>query len=212
MSRKLKPLTSGDIAALPTTCSSCVFWESERPLERRCGVECDEQALRTSISATISDWGECGKVAYEDDVLLGFVKYAPSRYFPQAATFASRPLDPDVPLIACLHVAPEARHHGLGSVLLRAAMRDLGMRGERRIEAFAAAKKPAAIEESPVMSIDFLLRNGFTVSRPDPDFPLMMLELKSLAVITENLEAVFDSLRFPLRIPKRAPASWMKGR
>jgi GNAT superfamily N-acetyltransferase len=158
------------------------------------------------------EWGECGRVAYEDDEVLGFVKYAPSRYFPQASTFPAAPTDPSVPLIACLHITPEARHHGLGSLLLRAVLKDLAVRGERRVEAFAVSARPPTLDDSPFLGMEFLIRNGFTVSRPDPHHPLLRLDLRSLAVLGENIEAVFESLRFPLRVPNRAPASWMKGR
>ncbi len=212
MARKLRPLTLEDFDRLPTGCGGCVFWESAGERERRCGSACDPELQKAWYRKVADEWGECGRVAYEDDEVLGFVKYAPSGYFPQASTFAAAPEDPNVPLIACMHISADARHHGLGSVMLRAVLRDLVGRGERRVEAFASAQKPAVLEDSPMLGIEFLLRNGFTVSRPDPRYPLMRLDLKSLAIITDNLEAVLESLRFPARVPKRAPASWTDGR
>lgn len=211
MTRKLRPLSFGDLSRLPASCGGCVFWESAGPREPVCGSVCDTELAQAWHRRVTDEWGECGRVAYEDDEVLGFIKYAPSVYFPQTASFAAGPADPTVPLIACLHVAADARHHGLGSVLLRAALRDLAMRGERRVEAFGAVHKPAVLEESPLLGMDFLIRNGFTVARPDPFYPLLKLDLKSLAMWTENLESVFESLRFPLRMPKRAPVTWMKG-
>lgn len=213
MARKLRALSAGDLERLPTGCGVCAFWESSQPLDRTCSAACDAELVRNWHRRVTDEWGECGRVAYEDDVVLGFIKYAPSGYFPQAATFAAAPRDPKIPLIACLHIAHDARHRGLGSVLLRAALRDLAMRGERQVEAFGAVTKPAILDESPLLGIDFLLRNGFTVSRPDQVYPLLKLDLKALAMWTENLEAVLESLRIPARrIPKRAPASWMNGR
>jgi len=212
MTRKLRPLTLADLDRVPECCRGCAFWEAAGERERTCNSVNDPELLRAWYRRVTDEWGECGRVAYEDDEVLGFVKYAPSGYFPQASTFPTAPEDPNVPLIACLHIAPDARHHGLGSVMLRAALRDLVGRGERRVEAFAAAQKPAVLDESPMLGIDFLLRNGFTVSRPDPHYPLMKLDLKSLAMWSENLESVLESLRFPLRSPKRAPATWMKGK
>jgi len=64
----------------------------------------------------------------------------------------------------------------------------------------------------PMLGMAFLLRNGFTVVKPDPHYPLLRLELKSLAVWQDNLETMLDSLRFPLRVPRRAPASWTNER
>ena len=39
----------------------------------------------------------------------------------------------------------------------------------------------------------------------------MKLDLRSLVMWQDNLDAVLESLRFPLRVPKRVPASWMRG-
>lgn len=211
MSRKLRPLTLEDLDRVPEHCRGCAFWEAAGERARACGSVNDPELLRAWYRRVTDEWGECGRVAYEDDEVLGFVKYAPSRYFPQSATFPSAPQDPSVPLIACLHITPDARHHGLGSVMLRSALKDLVQRGERRVEAFAAAEKPAELETSPVLGIEFLQRNGFTVCRPHPSYPLMRLDLRSLVMWSENLESVLESLRFPLRAPSRAPATWMKG-
>jgi ribosomal protein S18 acetylase RimI-like enzyme len=211
MTRRLRPLSLDDLDRLPTGCCGCALWESAGERERRCGSTCDPELQHAWFRRVTDEWGECGRVAFEDDELLGFVKYAPSRYFPQALTFAAAPQDGSVPLISCLHISADARHHGLGTVLIRAALRDLVGRGERKVEAFGFADAGASIDDMPMLGMPFLLRNGFTVSRPDPVYPLMRLDLKSLIVWQDNLEAVLESLRFPLRVPSRAPASWMKG-
>lgn len=212
MSRKLRPLSAGDLDRLPPGCSDCAFWESAGERERRCGAVCDVETQRAWYRRVTDEWGACGRVAFEDDEVLGFVKYAPSGYFPQAATFSAAPEDPSVPLLACLHVAPDAIHRGLGTLLLRAVMSDLVQRGERRLEAFAYTDERANRDDMPMVSMPFLLRNGFTVARPDLRYPLLRLELKSLAIWQDNLEAMLDSLRFPLRVPNRAPASWTNER
>ncbi len=212
MTRRLRPLEPDDISRLSPNCGSCVFWETASAEARHCGSSCDSEALGAWFRHVKDEWGECGRVAYEDDEVLGFIKYAPSGYFPQARTFPSAPEDPSVPLIACLHVSADARHHGLGTVLLRAALRDLVNRGERRVEAFGFATPTTSLDDMPMPGMPFLLRNGFTVSKPDSAYPLLKLDLKSLVIWQENLEAVLDSLRLPLRVPKRAPASLVNGR
>jgi ribosomal protein S18 acetylase RimI-like enzyme len=207
MTRKLRPLQLDDYDRLPAGCGGCAFWESGGQIERRCGSICDSDLQRAWYRRVTDEWGSGGRVAYEDEEILGFVKYAPSGYFPQASTFSAKPKDASVPLISCLHIAPDARHRGLGTVLLRAALRDLVQRGERRVEAFAYVRMNSSIDDMPMLGMPFLLRNGFTVSRPDPLYPLMRLDLRTLAVLREDLEAMLESLRFPLRVPSRAPAS-----
>jgi len=181
------------------------MWE----LGGRREVSCEPALAREELAAWIdgvrSEWGECGKIAYENGEPLGFVKYAPPRYFPQASTMPSGAPDADAVLLACLHVEPDTRDAGLGKVLLQAALRDLVSRGERVVEAYGATEL-AERERSPLMSVEFLLRQGFEVSRPHPLTPLMRLELKSLASWTDSLEAVLEALQLPRRVGERVPA------
>lgn len=206
MTAKLRPLSVSDYDRLPAGCASCTFWETVTEVERRCGSVCDADAKAAWHHRVVQEWGDCGRVAYEDDDILGFVEYAPSGYFPQARTFASAPSDPNVPLITCLHVSEEVRRKGLGTVLLRAALRDLTQRGERKVECFALARRPDDFAESPMPGMEFLLRNGFTVVHPDPLYPLLALEMRSLALWTESLEGVLASLKLPVRVPNGVPA------
>jgi GNAT superfamily N-acetyltransferase len=205
MSRRFKPLDSLKVPYLPSHCAGCVFWESPERLPKLCGSRCDQEMLAGWIDYVRAQWGDCGRVAYEGEEVLGFVKYAPAAYFPQVAAFPAGVPDDDAVLLACLHVDPDARHRGLGKVLLHAALRDLTGRGERVVEAYAA-HHPGNGKELPVVSVEFLLKQGFTVARPHAEFPLMRLELKSLAVWTENLEAVLESLKLPMRVRNGLPA------
>jgi GNAT superfamily N-acetyltransferase len=213
MARKLKPLLHEHLDRLPAACSGCVFWESSETIERRCGSICDEQRLRDWYSSVTSEWGECGRVALDDDgEVLGFVKYAPVGYFPQATTFPARPDSPDAVLITCLHIRDDAREHGLGRLLVHAALRDLKGRQERSVLSFACASPSLDIGEMPMIGMKYLLGQGFTVIRPDPTFPLMQLDLRALASLAENLDAILQSLRIPLGAPARVPGPTIRAR
>lgn len=181
------------------------MWETGGSATATCAPAHARERLVRWIDTVRSEWGDCGRIAYENGEPLGFVKYAPGRFFPQTARMAAGPPDDDSVLIACLHVAPEVRDVGLGKVLLQAALRDLVSRGERCVEAYAATEI-ADRERSPLMTVEFLLRQGFTVVRPHPVNPLMRLELKSLATWTESVEAVLEALQIPRRVGERVPA------
>ncbi|MDP2181037.1 MAG: GNAT family N-acetyltransferase [Actinomycetota bacterium] len=205
MARRLRPLGLEHIGDLPCECTGCVFWETPRRLEIRCGAACDVDMLRQWYLDTTMEWGEVGRIACEDDQVLGFIKYAPACAFPQATRMPAGPAAPDVPLLACIHIRDDARQHGLGRVLLQAALRDLSLRGEKSVQAYATTRRDDMIR-SPVMGMEFLLRHGFTVARPHPEYPLLQLDLRSLATWTENLEAVLQTLRIPLGHPRRVPS------
>ncbi|MBN1192906.1 MAG: GNAT family N-acetyltransferase [Coriobacteriia bacterium] len=211
MSRRFVGLSVVDSKSLPSRCAGCMYWQSVQILPMRCGALCDRQAADDWVSKVSAEWGECGRVAVEDGEFLGFIKYAPPRYLPQTRAMPAGPPLDDAPLITCMHIAAEARRHGLGGVLLRDALRDLVGRGERTVQAYALAQR-VDYETAPMVGVDFLLRNGFTVARPHPDVPLLRLDLKSLVSWTDNLDTVLESLRIPVRVPKRAPATLSSSR
>lgn len=205
MTRKFRPLTPQLLRQVPDMCAGCLFWESAARLEARCGSEQDLARVLAWAEHVASEWGEPGRAAVEEGDVLGFIKYAPSRYFPQTRNMPAGPPSGDAVLIACMHIVPEARQHGLGKLLLHAALKDLASRGERSVEAYGVATQPD-YASSPLVGVEFLLRSGFTVLRPHPDMPLMRLDLRTLAVLRDDLESMLDALRIPLRPPARVPA------
>jgi GNAT superfamily N-acetyltransferase len=206
MARRIRALSPDRVDVLPGPCACCALWEGGSLSDLECGHEMDREKLVAWISRVRSEWGDCGRVAFEDGEPLGLVKYAPPRYFRGLSDMPTGLPDDDAVLIACLRVSGEARHAGLGKVLLQAALRDLSSRSEKVVEAYAAAD-PLDREHSPLMSVEFLLRQGFTVSRPHPRYPLMRLELRSLVAWTDNIEAVLEALQLPRRVTERVPAS-----
>ncbi len=204
MARKFRPLTAELIESLPPGCSGCAYWETAEPLAPRCGERCDLDLARAWVHRVTAEWGDCGRIAVVDGEVLGFIKYAPASLVPQAQVMPAGAPDPRAVLITCMHIAPEARQRGLGKVLMQSALRDLVTRGERTVQAYATTTQ-GDFALSPVVGVQFLLRMGFTVAKPHPSMPLMQLDLRSLAVWTENLEAVLETLRLPLRVPQRTP-------
>lgn len=206
MARRLKPLLAEHFAELPCGCTGCSFWESAEPLPIECGSACDLELVLARYGEISREWGDCGRVATEDGEVLGFIKYAPPRYFPQAMNMPAGPPNPDAVLLACIHIRDDARQHGLGSLLLRAALKDLVLRGERTVQAYAGASQVADRALEPVIGVEFLLRNGFNVAKPHPAYPLLELDLRSLATWADNLDIILQTLRFPRRAPKPVPS------
>lgn len=202
----MRALTPAAFADLPAECDGCAYWETAERLPRHCGAACDTDTVTGWAAYVQAQWGECGRAAYDDGEILGLVKYAPPAFFPQAAHYPAAPPSDDAVFIACLHVVDDARHLGLGKLLLHEALRDVFLRGERAVEAYAFDGRVA---ELPVMSLEFLIQQGFVIQRPHPEFPLMRLNVKSLATVTENVEAVLRDIKVPLRAPRRAPAPYI---
>ncbi len=211
MARRLVGVSLVERDDLPVGCAGCLYWESVARLPRLCGAVCDEAEAAAALRLVTDEWGESGRAVVEDGQALGFIRYVPPRYAPQAAFLPSGPPDPALPLITCMHIAAEARRLGLGGVLLRAALRDLAQRGHKRVQAFATTAS-GELEDEPMPGVAFLLRHGFTVVRAHPEVPLLQLDLRSLVSWAENLEALLESLRIPVRPPARSPATLAKDR
>lgn len=205
MARRLKPLTAPRLDDLPEPCCACALWETAGAGALACAPACDREAFVAWIADVRGEWGDPGLVMYDGNEPLGFVKYAPARFFPRASGMPSGPPDEGAVLLACLHVIADVRDAGLGKVLLQAALRDLVSRKEKVVEAYAATGA-ADRDRSPLMSVESLLRQGFKVARPHPLYPLMRLELKSLVSWAENFDAVLDAIQLPRRLGERVPA------
>ena len=171
----------------------------------RCGVVSDADAQSEWFATVSEEWGDPGRVAYQDRVALGSIKYAPSRYFERAKILGSAAPSADAVLISCMHIRPEARDIGLGTVLLQSAFADLRSRGELVVEAYGSVEP--ATEDSPYITANFLLRHGFDVARPHPDLPLLRLELRALEAWTDSFEAALEALQIRLA-PQRAPGTY----
>jgi len=204
VARRFRPLTGDLLKTLPPGCSGCAYWETAEPLAARCGERCDVELVSAWMDRVAAEWGSCGRIAVVDGEVLGFIKYAPGSLVPQAQVMPAGSPDPRAVLITCMHIMPEARQRGLGKLLMQAALRDLVMRGERTVQAYATTAH-GDYSLSPVVGVQFLLRMGFTVAHPHPVMPLMQMDLRSLVAWTENLEVVLESLRLPLRVPRRQP-------
>jgi GNAT superfamily N-acetyltransferase len=195
----------GRAGELCERCSACRYWEESKPAAPRCASLSDPEAQGDWYRAVGEQWGDAGRVAYQDRVALGMIKYAPSRYFPRSRILGSAAASEDAVLISCMHIRPEARDIGLGTVLLQAAFADLRSRGELIVEAYGSVQP--ADEGSPFITANFLLRHGFVVARPHPDLPLLRLELKALEAWTDSFEAALEALQVRLS-PQRAPGTY----
>ncbi|MEU6481342.1 GNAT family N-acetyltransferase [Streptomyces sp. NPDC047017] len=192
MGRRLLPLTLDNLQDLPTRCRACVFWELD-PVSGEAAVRGGTAAGEKEawISAVLLDWGSCGRVAYVDDVPVGFVLYAPPAYVPRSAAFPTSPVSPDAVQLLTGFVMPGYQGQGLGRMLVQTVAKDLLRRGFKAIEAFGDArwKEPAC-----VLPADHLLAVGFKTVRSHPAHPRLRLELRSTLSWKEDVEMALDRL------------------
>jgi hypothetical protein len=203
MSRRVVNITLDNLDDLPRRCRSCVFWELD-PVAHDRAVEAGDTAFEKEswVSATLLEWGSCGKLAYVDSVPAGFVMYAPPMYVPRAVAFPTSPVSADAVLLMTGHVLPEFAGGGLARMLVQGVAKDLQRRGIKAIEAFGDLRY-----DGPhcVMPADYLKSVGFKTVRPHPRFPRLRLELKTTVTWSENVEAALEKLLGSMTDPVLRP-------
>lgn len=192
MSRRLVNVTLDNLDDLPQRCRHCVFWELD-PLSGARALEAGDAALEKEawVSATLLEWGACGKLLYVDGVAAGFALFAPPSYVPRSVAFPTSPVSPDAVLLLTAHVIPEFAGGGLGRMLVQGLVKELTRRGIRAVEAFGDLHwaGPACI-----LPAEHLLAVGFKTVRPHPRYPRLRLEMKSAVSWREDVEVALERL------------------
>ncbi len=192
MSRRTVNITLDNLDDLPLRCRTCVFWELD-PLAWDRAVEAGDTGFEKEswVSATLLDWGSCGKIAYVDGVAAGFLMYAPPAYVPRSLAFPTSPVSADAVLLMTGQVHSDFSGGGLGRMLVQGVAKDLVRRGVRAIEAFGDERWEAP---ACVLPASHLRAVGFKTVRPHARFPRLRLELKSAVSWREDVEVALERL------------------
>jgi GNAT superfamily N-acetyltransferase len=215
LSRRLVNLTLDNLDDLPSRCRSCVFWEldsvTREAAESAGNLDLEKEAW---VSATLLDWGSCGKIVYVDSLAAGFVLYAPPAYVPRGVAFPTSPVSGDAVLLMTARVLEEFRGGGFARMLVQGAAKDLSRRGIRAIEAFGLVTPEGEDQQEErvgpfgpliaggggrrhppcVVPADFLLSVGFKTVRPHHRFPRLRLELKNALSWRDDVEVALERL------------------
>ena len=192
MSRRAVNITLDNLDDLPLRCRTCVFWELDPVAFDRAVVAGDTAFEKESwVSATLLEWGSCGKIVYVDSVPAAYVMYAPPAYVPRSVAFPTSPVSADAVLLMTGHVLPAFQGGGLGRMLLQSVAKDLTRRGVKAMEAFGDLRWEAP---ACVLPADHLKAVGFKTVRPHHRYPRLRLELKSAVSWREDVEVALERL------------------
>jgi hypothetical protein len=191
-----------NLVDLPSRCRQCVFWELD-PVAGQAAAEAGDLALEKEawLSATLLDWGSCGKIVYVDSLPAGYLTYAPPTHVPRSLAFPTSPVSGDAVLLMTARVLPEFAEGGLARMLVQTAAKDLTRRGVRAIEAFgrvgsAGGRLDPDDAKAPTCLVpaDFLLAVGFKTVRPHHRFPRLRLDLRTAVSWRADVEVALERL------------------
>lgn len=216
MSRHVELLTGDVVEELPEPCRSCLFWElggawADLRLVRvagggGAGGEPAADALvrkEAWVSARVQEGMPPGRVVRVDGEIAAHAVFAPSDGFGRRP-WPVPPASSDAVLLAMVWVQPDRRDHGLGRLLLQAAIRDAIRVGARAVEAYGDRRWR---DRNCLLPVTWLLHEGFVVHREHPRTPLLRLDVKRTVRWAESLEHAWEEVleRLPRRVP--APAT-----
>ena len=206
MSRRVVNLTLDNLGDLPPHCRRCVFWELD-PVAGQTAAEVGDVDLEKEawLSATLLDWGSCGKIVYIDSLAAGYLTYAPPAHVPRSLAFPTSPVSGDAVLLMTAKILPEFAEGGLARMLVQTVAKDLTRRGVRALEAFGSAGPvpdgqeehegaPTGRAPSCVVPADFLLAVGFKTVRPHHRFPRLRLDLRTAVSWRADVEVALERL------------------
>jgi GNAT superfamily N-acetyltransferase len=192
VSRRLVNITLDNLDDLPQRCRVCVFWELD-PMSAERAIEAGDTALEKEawVSATLLEWGSCGKILYVDERPAGYVTYALPMYVPRSVAFPTSPASGDAALLMTAHVLPDHAGGGFGRMLVQGAAKDLTRRGVKAIEAFGDAQW-----DGPrcLLPAGHLLAVGFKTVRPHHRYPRLRLDLRNALTWREDVEVALERL------------------
>jgi GNAT superfamily N-acetyltransferase len=208
--RRARPLTGELLEHFPSPCRTCLFWErgeappaSVDPTRVGSPTSQDEMALvrkQAWVSTRLQEGHAPGRAVEVEGMLAGWVLFAPREAFAPRPPPAPR-LSEDALQLATLYVHPQMRGHGLGRLLLHAALREAVRLERGAVEAYGDRRWR---DRGCLLPATWLLREGFEVHRESPRLPLLRLEVRRTLRWAPSLEAALEEVL--RRLPRPVPA------
>ena len=171
---KIEKIAKHNFKDIPNPCKYCLYWQTSGPFDEKMLKPEMEREKREWFSKVIREFGNCGFIAYFSGVPIGFIQYAPAKFFPRIKEYASGPPSEDAVFLSCLYIAnKEARGKGLGTAMLKELLAELGKIKFEVVETFAGKKS----ENNPSGPLRLYLKHGFKIKKDNNDFPLVRSEL-----------------------------------
>lgn len=120
------------------------------------------------------------KAAFTGDSIAGIIIYGKPYLFPGVKSFKIYPPDPEATFIGCIFVKSQHRKMFIGQRLLLSLEQDMI---KKRVKALEIIGQRNTVQEqkTAMVPIGFLIKNGFYIKKNDSRYPLMRLDIQSMA-------------------------------
>jgi len=214
----IRDLFADKIEKLDIKCVKCDFWfdhNSEGLLKAISNVksisevkellqsklfEKDYSKASQEKLAVFQNKGGMVKGAFKERKCVGILFAGDYSLFPKLKSFKVFPPDPKSTFLGCVYVEPAQRDLGIEKRMLIELEKDLLKKKAVSIETIAKRLNDDIgedeFENSPLISFKFLLNNGFYLKKNDEHFPLLRLDLQSIAKDFVKEELILEKLAY----------------
>jgi len=176
----IRDITQENLGDIPRPCRGCLYWELPEDFERlrqQKKPQLAEEKKKEWFIETLTEFGNCGKIVYQDKMPIGYGQFAPLSCLPQTSSYESGPpgrIEDGTVFVSGLYISEEKqRGKRVGTKLLDAIIADLRNRGFEAVETIA--RRGSA--NNPSGPIGLYLKKGFRIKdETDQEFPLVRLE------------------------------------
>lgn len=212
----IKDLSSTKLEKIDLKCLDCSYWfdrdmtiffkelfavRSFRELNGFLKGKLFEKSVRKNNRKKIAAFSKYGgkiKAAFIGGQCIGIIMAGNYYLFPKLRSFNVYPPDSESTFLGCIHVISRYRGMGIGKRLLIEIEKELIKEKAESIESIGKRLNDDIDEDmywdSPLIPFKFLINNGFYLKKNDSLFPLLRLDLKSLAIDFVESKLVPDKM------------------
>lgn len=201
----IRDLSPDKVDRLKIKCKNCSFWfdygnnnsirdlikarsipEIKNFLKSKIFIENQEDDSQDTLKSFLCQGGRV-KIASLNRKVIGILTAGRFNLFPSLKTFKIYPPDPRGVFLGCIYIEPGYRGSGFEKRLLVELQKDLFKEKVACMEAIGKRMSDdineAEYENSPLIPFKFLINNGFYLKKNDEFYPLLRLDIKSIAAV-----------------------------
>ncbi len=153
----------------PGECFCAFWWQAPGDDWSKLTAD-DNRARREGLLAR----GEFdGYLAYADRTVVGWCQVGPRDRLGHLRRRLMLDEDRAVWAITCFYILPEMRRHGVATLLLEHALKELKAKGVSKVEAYPRRGASLTVDDMWNGPEAMLLKAGFQVARDDPERPIL---------------------------------------
>jgi hypothetical protein len=93
-----------NFSRVPEPCRFCLYWQKRGELRYDMSKSDVEKEKLMWLNIVERAFGSCVEITYLNGAPIGFMQYAPAKYFPRVKDYVSGPPSGDAVFIACLYI------------------------------------------------------------------------------------------------------------